>query len=151
MGESGTDEEGCTACQESEEQEQDERVLLVEEVIGQSCEASIHSAASIASIDSSEAIGNVDTQKPVTEADGCLAESWKSTEEGYEGEERDDDHQDDGVTEGDHDFLQLRLILSTPGKWLSWIRSVGPQGRDDWHVIQPKMESCGFACRRVVP
>jgi len=151
MGESGTDEEGCTACQESEEQEQDERVLLMEEVVGQSCDSSIQTTTGIAGINSSKAIGNVNTQKPVTEADGCSAESWKSTEEGYEGEERDDDHQDDGVTEGDHGFLQSRLILSTPREWLSWIWSVGQQGRDDWHVMQPKMESCDFACRRVVP
>jgi len=105
MRESGTEEEGCASCQEGEEQKQDERILLVEEVVGESGEASVHSTASIASIDSSEAIGNVDTQKPVTEADGCFAESWKSTEEGYEGEERDDNHQDDGVAKGDHDCL----------------------------------------------
>lgn len=116
MGESGTEEEGCAACQEDEEEEQDQRVFFVEEVVGQPCKASVHTATSVACVDSTEAIGNVYTQKPVTEADGGFAESWKSAEECYEGEQRDDDHQNDGVTEGDHDQLRLCLILSTSEK-----------------------------------
>lgn len=113
MGQSGTEEEGRTACQEDEEQKQDERVLLVKEIFGQSCKTSVHAAAGIACVDSSEAIGNVYAQKPVTEANGCFAESWKSTEEGYEGEKRNDDHQDDGVAEGNHGRLRLGFILNT--------------------------------------
>lgn len=116
MRESSTEEEGRTACQEDEEQEQDERVLLVKEVVGQSCKTNVHTTAGIACVDSSEAIRDVYAQKPVTEANGCFAESRKSTEEGYEGEKRDDDHQDDGAAEGNHDKLQFGLILSASEK-----------------------------------
>jgi hypothetical protein len=82
----GTKEESCAACQEDEEQEKDERVFLVEEVLGQPDYVGIHTATGIACIDSSEGIRDVYAQKPVTEADGCFAESWETTEQRYEGE-----------------------------------------------------------------
>lgn len=79
----------------------------MEKVVDQSSYGSIHTATGIACINSSEAIRDVYTQKPVTEADRCFAESWESTEEGYECEKRDDDHQNDRVAKGDHDKLRL--------------------------------------------
>lgn len=118
----------------------------MEEVVGQSCDASVHTATSITGIHSSEAIGDVDAQKPVTEADGCFAKSWESTEKSYEREQRDNDHQNDGVAKSDHDKLQLRLILSTSESLLA---CEVQEGRHNWHVIRPEMESFGFACRRV--
>jgi hypothetical protein len=77
----GTKEESCAACQEDEEQEEDKRVLLMEEVVGKPDYVGIHAATGIACIDSSEAIRDVDAQKPVTEADGCFAESWQTAEQ----------------------------------------------------------------------
>lgn len=67
------EEKECTACQEDEEQEQNQRVLLVEEVIGQACQVGVDAATSVACIEASEGIGNVDAQKSVTEADGSFA------------------------------------------------------------------------------
>jgi hypothetical protein len=109
------EEESCTACQKDEEQEEDERVLLVKEVVGQPDYGGIHPATCIACIDSAEAIGDVYAQKPVTEADGCFAESWETTEQRDEGEKRYDNHQD-GVAKCYHDKLRSALILGTPEK-----------------------------------
>jgi hypothetical protein len=116
VSEGGMEEEGCTAGQEDEEQEEDKRVLLVKEVVGQPDYVGIHPATGIACIDSAEAIRDVDAQKPVTEADGSLAESWETTEQRDEGEKRYDHHQDDGVAKGHHDKLRVCLILSTSEK-----------------------------------
>lgn len=84
----------------------------MEEVIAETCQVGIHTATSVACIEASEGIGNVDAQKSVTEADGSFPQSGQSTKESYEGEERNDDHQNDGVAEGDHGNSRLPRIFT---------------------------------------
>jgi hypothetical protein len=48
----------------------------MEEVVGKTGYGDSHPTAGVAIVNSTEAIGDVYTQKPVTEADGCFAKSW---------------------------------------------------------------------------
>ena len=98
----GGQEQGSASGDEAEEEYDDQRVLVVHEVMGQAGAAIGDATIGERKVESAQRRGDVADEQPVEKADGRIAEGREASEEGHKGEEADGEGEDEDIASERH-------------------------------------------------